>query len=90
MKESTRAYLYRIFLAAAALAVGYGLVADEQAVLWVAVGSAVLGNGLAAKNTSVKRDEGGAVNLSPLVTGLIVVALVLLILWLVGHPVKVG
>jgi hypothetical protein len=50
--ETNRAWLYRVLLAVVALAVGYGLVTDEQGVLWLAVAAAVLGNGLAAKNTS--------------------------------------
>ena len=50
--ETNRAWLYRVLLAVSALVVGYGLITDEQAVLWLAVAAAVLGNGLAVKHTS--------------------------------------
>jgi hypothetical protein len=53
MSESTRAYIYRIALAVLGLAVLYGVIAGEEAVAaWTALVTAVLGNGLAAKNTS--------------------------------------
>ena len=55
MNETTRAYVYRALLALVALAVAYGLLSDTEAAPWVAVLSAVLGNGLAAVNTSTKR-----------------------------------
>ena len=54
MSESTRAWVYRGLLALVALAIVYGLVTDEQAAAWVAVVSAILGNGLATLNTSTK------------------------------------
>ena len=57
MSETTRAWVYRGLLALVALAVVYGLVTDEQAAAWVAVASAVLGNGLATVNTTTKRGE---------------------------------
>lgn len=56
MSETTRAWVYRGLLALVALAVVYGLVTDEQAAAWVAVVSAVLGNGLAVVNTTTKKD----------------------------------
>lgn len=91
MTEKTRAYIYRVFLALAAVAVGYGLFTDAQAALWIGVATAVLGNGLAAKNTSTKpKGEDGVVNLSPIVTVLFAVFLVVVILWLVGHPLHIG
>ena len=52
MTESTRAYIYRVLLAAQPLVVAYGIVTDQMAALWLSVLAAVLGNGLAAKNTS--------------------------------------
>lgn len=55
MSESTRAWIYRACLALVALAVVYGVVTDEQAASWVAVVTALLGNGLATLNTSTKR-----------------------------------
>lgn len=54
MSEATRAWVYRICLAIVPLAVLYGVVTDEQAAAWVAVVSALLGNGLATLNTSTK------------------------------------
>lgn len=75
MNEKTRAYIYRVFLALAAVAVGYGLLSDTQAVLWVAVATAVLGNGLATANTSTDpKNEDGITAI-----GLILVVLVVLV-----------
>lgn len=54
MSESTRAYIYRILLALQPIVVAYGLASESEAILWVSVASAVLGTGLAAKNTSTK------------------------------------
>lgn len=54
MKESTRAYLYRVLLAAQPIVTAYGIVTDQLAALWVGLGAAVLGIGLAAANTSTK------------------------------------
>ena len=51
MNEGTRAYIYRILLALQPIAVAYGVFTDQIAVLWVSVGAAVLGNGLATLNT---------------------------------------
>jgi hypothetical protein len=55
VNESTRAYIYRILLALQPLVVAYGLASESEAVLWVSVAAAVLGNGLAAKNTSTDK-----------------------------------
>lgn len=55
MSETTRAWIYRTCLALVAVAVVYGLVTEEQAASWVAVATALLGNGLASANTSTKR-----------------------------------
>ncbi len=52
MRESTRAYIYRILLAIQPIVVAYSVVTEEQAVLWVGLGSAVIGAGLATLNTS--------------------------------------
>lgn len=52
MKESTRAYIYRILLAVQPLVVAYGLASENESVLWLSVASAVLSAGLATKNTS--------------------------------------
>lgn len=59
MKESTRAYIYRIAVAAVPLLVGYGVVAESQAALWLGLAGAALGFGtniLASANTSTKND----------------------------------
>lgn len=55
LSERTRAYVYRIALAAAVLATGYGWVTDAQAALWIPVIAAILGNGLATRHTSTDR-----------------------------------
>ena len=57
MSTQTRAWVYRGLLALVALAIVYGVVTEEQAAAWVAVVSAVLGNGLATLNTSTKGDS---------------------------------
>jgi hypothetical protein len=46
-----RGRLYRVGLAVVALAAGYGLVTDTQAALWVALVTAVAGNGMAVAFT---------------------------------------
>lgn len=56
LSESTRAYVYRILVAASLLVVAYGVVSSEEAALWLGVAAAVLGNGLAAVNTTTSRD----------------------------------
>ena len=57
MTETTRAWVYRGLLALVTLAVVYGIATEEQAAAWVAVLSAILGNGLATLNTSTKGDS---------------------------------
>lgn len=55
LNEQTRAYIYRLVVAAMAVAVGYGLLEKEDVDVWLQVVTAVLGllsAGLAAKNTS--------------------------------------
>lgn len=56
--EKTRAWIYRISLAAVPLLTGYGLIQDSKAALWIGVVGAILGfgtNALASANTSTKR-----------------------------------
>lgn len=60
MKESTRAYIYRVLVALQPVVVSYSLVTENQSVLWLSVASAVLGTGLAVKNTSIR--PGGVVD----------------------------
>jgi hypothetical protein len=50
----TRAKAYRVFLALTAVAAVYGLASGEEIAAWVAVGTALFGNGLATANTSTK------------------------------------
>jgi hypothetical protein len=55
MKESTRAWVYRICTAAVPLLVSYGVIADNKAGLFLGLAGAVLGFGtnlLASVNTS--------------------------------------
>ena len=52
MSEQTRAYIYRILIALAPAAVLYGIASEQEVAVWIAVAAAVLGNGLAAVNTS--------------------------------------
>lgn len=59
MRESTRAYLYRVLLAVQPLVTAYGIVDDQQAALWVGIAAAVLGIGLAVANTSTKTVDDG-------------------------------
>lgn len=76
MKESTRAYIYRVLLAAQPVVVAYGLLSDTLATLWLSVASAVLGLGLATVNTSTeKEDEAGSADLLLLVYVAIVATL---------------
>lgn len=59
MNERTRAWIYRIAIAAVPLLVMYGLVEDSQAALWLGVIGAILGTGtnvLASANTSTKAE----------------------------------
>lgn len=53
LNEHTRAYIYRVLIAAGALAAGYGLIADNQLSLIAGLAAAVL-NIMPAANTSTK------------------------------------
>ncbi|MFJ3392015.1 phage holin [Leifsonia aquatica] len=50
---AARAWIYGVLVAAAAVAIGYGLITAEQGNLWLALAGAVLGlsNSLALANT---------------------------------------
>lgn len=52
LKESTRAWVYRVSLAVIPLLIAFGVVQNEDAALWVALAGAVLNTGLATANTS--------------------------------------
>lgn len=56
MNEKTRAYIYRILVAAGAVVAGYGLITTNELSLWLGVATAVL-NILPAANTSTGGDE---------------------------------
>lgn len=57
LTEPTRAWIYRVLLAAQPIIVAYGFATDELAVLWLSLIAAVLGTGLATINTSTKTPE---------------------------------
>lgn len=59
---AVRAWLYGIFIALAALAVGYGLLTIEQSGLWLTLVAAVLGlsNTLALANTPTRAGRHAA------------------------------
>lgn len=59
MKESQRAYIYRVFLTLAPIAVIYGAIEQGAVGLWIAVAGAVLAipSGLATANTSTKSNQ---------------------------------
>lgn len=62
MDERMRAYLYRIGVALVPLLVGYGVVAESQAALWLGLLGAVLATGevaLAAAHTSTRQSDRG-------------------------------
>lgn len=54
LTEQTRAYIYRVLIAAGALAAGYGIVSSNEIALWLGVVAAVL-NVMPAVNTSTKK-----------------------------------
>jgi hypothetical protein len=56
--QATRAWIYRVLVAVQPIVVAYGLASSEQAAMWAAVITAVLGAGLATANTSTKPQEG--------------------------------
>lgn len=55
--NTTRAYYYGIIASVGAVALVYGLVSNEQLVVWLALGGSILGNGLALANTDKGRHE---------------------------------
>lgn len=75
--EHVRAYLYRVLTALSVAAIGFGLITDEKAALILPVIAAVLGNGLATANTSVKNPEAGQ---SILVVALVAAAVCVVLL----------
>lgn len=59
LDEHRRAYLYRAVLALGSVALVMGLLTDSQLAAFVGLAGALLGNGLAAGNTSTKRRGAG-------------------------------
>lgn len=57
MSEPTRAWIYRVLTAVTPLLIAYGVIGEQVAPLWVALGGAVLGTGLASAHTSVRGPE---------------------------------
>ena len=55
MSEATRAWIYRVLIAALPLLTAYGVVSESQAPLFVALAGAILGTGVAVANTSTKK-----------------------------------
>jgi len=49
--ESTRAYIYRILVALVPILVAYGFVDSKQVPMFLGLGAAVFGFGLASANT---------------------------------------
>lgn len=55
--NTTRAYIYGILVAVGAVVLIYGYVTQEELAVWLALGGAVLGNGLALANTDKGKHE---------------------------------
>lgn len=56
MDEATRGWIYRVLTAVVPILIAYGVLDEQVAPLWVALGAAGLGTGLAAANTSTSRE----------------------------------
>lgn len=54
MNEPTRAWIYRVLVAAVPVLIAYGVLDEATAAVWIGLAAAVLGVGLAAVNTSTK------------------------------------
>lgn len=52
--EATRAWIYRVLVAAVPVLIAYGVLDEATAAVWVGLAAAVLGVGLAVANTSTK------------------------------------
>lgn len=57
MNERTRAYIYRVLLAAIPLLQAYGIVQESDVPLIIALAGAVLATGLASLNTTTTPAE---------------------------------
>ena len=54
--EATRAWIYRVLVAAVPVAIVYGVLDEATAAVWIGLAAAVLGVGLAAVNTTTSSD----------------------------------
>lgn len=86
MSEATRGWIYRVALVAIPLLVGYGILDDATAALWVAAAGALLTHGLAAVNTSVssspaRHADNGEGIVTLIVVCAVVATLVFLLFW---------
>jgi hypothetical protein len=55
MTETTRAYIYRILIAAGTIALAYGLITADQIAVWLGLATAIL-NIMPAANTKINGD----------------------------------
>lgn len=55
LSQNTRAYIYRVALAAGGVAAFYGWLSHEEVAVWGGFAATVLGTGLAAVNTKTNR-----------------------------------
>lgn len=55
MTEKTRAYIYRILIAAGTIALAYGLITADQIAVWLGLATAIL-NIMPAANTKINGD----------------------------------
>lgn len=60
LKQTTRAYIYRVATAVGALGILYGFISGEELAVWLALVATVLGTGLAAGNTPTKAGKHAA------------------------------
>lgn len=58
LTPQVRAWIYRILVAVGVLAAGYGLLTDEQVVMWLGLATAIF-NIMPSANTSTKPDNNG-------------------------------
>lgn len=56
LKETTRAYIYRILAAVGAVVMGYGMITANELALWLGLATAVL-NIMPSANTSTKEKK---------------------------------
>jgi len=57
MKESTRAYWYRVANAVIPILTSYGVIAEQDAAVWLGLVAAVFSTGLATYHTSTSKES---------------------------------